>query len=548
MLFNHRYHGNSNVASSANSTEMSFAPDPHREPTFFVGQLGQHLNFREAISSLHDVVVSDMRFKPRDKNQYMTWLKENEQQLLADWLGVQEEDIKRTGQLRAELGELYAKRRHTMGNYYKAQQKYFDYLYKYDYDAWFVLDPVITVNPDELFFECFSQDESSYGRLSCKYEVFKNIDSFACGTTNIDYSKDLYNEFQKIRDYKNTQLKIEPAGFEVTTANDDSFIENKIDLPDSWVRGFLQVSSAMTMPMRTLTLHPMDMYNICLTLKRKKEKIGPRSMRFVLKPGEPVKIVFEPWNIELVCKRSRYEGAVEDEIRLWGRRRLSILERLIPVTKEFTVHLLGTGLPSFFIAHMNDMDFTLGLSGWTANDWSRLGNFDLMAPRVEADDITKKRVFNALKENWVESVESLASRLNLDTALVAGSLQAYTQAGRVVYDLVNQVYRVRELSKDPLPMDLLRFSNEREDKATNFVKAKLVKIIGRTIQQNALHIRGTVMDDGRKYETSIIIDDDQRLSEADCECHFYVRNRLYKGPCEHMLALRIKHNETGRKK
>ncbi len=547
MLFNHRYHGTSNVASSANSTEMSFAPDTHREPTFFVGELGKHLNFREAISSLHDVVVSDMRFKPRDKTQYLTWLQENEQQLLADWLGVQEADINRSGQLQAELSKLYAKRHGAMDKYYRAQQKYFDYLYKYDYDAWFVLDPVITVNPDELFFECFSQDESSYGRLSCKYEVFKNIDSFSCGTTNIDYSTALYNEFQKIRDYKNTQFKIEPGGFEVATANDDSFIENKIDLPDSWVRGFLQVSSAMTMPMRTFTLHPMDLYNICLILKRKKEKIGPRSMRFVLKPGEPVKIIFEPWNTVLVCKRSRYEGAIEDEIRLWGRRRLSILERLIPVTKEFTVHLLGTGLPSFFVAHMNDMDFTLGLSGWTANDWSRLGNFDLMAPRVEADDITKKRVFNALKENWVESVDSLAARLKLDAALVAGSLQAYTQAGRVVYDLVNQVYRVRELSKDPLPMELLRFSNEREDRATNFVNAKLVKINGRVIQQNALHIRGSVMDNGKKYQTSIVIDDDQRLSEADCECHFYVRNRLYKGPCEHMLALRIKHNEVGRK-
>ncbi len=546
MLFNHRYHGNSKVASSAANTEMSFAPDTHREPTFFVGELGQHLNFREAISSLHDVVISDMRFKPRDKTDYMTWLKENEQQLLADWLDVRVDDLARITDVRSELNALYKTRRHVMKPFYSAQQKYFDYLYKYDYDAWFVLDPVITINPDQIFFECFSQDESSYGRLSCNYEVFKSIDSFACGTTNIDYSNDLYNEFQKIRDYKNTRFKVEPDGFEVTTHNDDSFVENKIDLPDSWVRGFLQVSSAMTMPMRTLTLHPMDMYNICLILKRKKEKIGPRSIRFILRPGQAVKIIFEPWNTELICKRSCYEGEA-DEIRMWGRRRLSILERLIPVTKKFTVNLLGTGMPSFFIAHMNDMDFTLGLSGWTANDWSRLGNFDLMAPRVEADDITKKRVFNALKENWVESVASLAKRLNLNKAIVAGSLQAYTQAGRVVYDLVNKVYRVRELSKDPLPMKMLRFSNEREDRASNFVNAGLVKIKERMIQENALHIRGTVMDDGRKYETSIVIDDDQRLSEAECECHFFVRNRLYEGPCEHMLALRIKHNETSRK-
>jgi hypothetical protein len=97
-----------------------------------------------------------------------------------------------------------------MAPFYRAKRKYFDYLYKKDLDAWFVLDPVITVHPDEVFFECFSQDESTYGRLGASYEVFKNIGEFACGTTNIDYSVDLYNEFQKIRRYKTTMFQVDP--------------------------------------------------------------------------------------------------------------------------------------------------------------------------------------------------------------------------------------------------------------------------------------------------------------------------------------------------
>jgi hypothetical protein len=99
-----------------------------------------------------------------------------------------------------------------MAGFYAAKQKYFNYLYKKDLDAWFVLDPVITVHPDEVFFECFSQDESTYGRLGASYEVFKNIGEFACGTTNIDYSADLYNEFQKIRRYKKTMFPGRPVG------------------------------------------------------------------------------------------------------------------------------------------------------------------------------------------------------------------------------------------------------------------------------------------------------------------------------------------------
>jgi hypothetical protein len=527
---------------------MNFSPDTFREPTYFIGDLRKHLAFREAISALHDVVVSDLRFKPRDREEYFRWLEQHEQQLLAEYLAEQGDVAAQVNAVRGELSALYRESSKILDPYYKAQRRYFDYLYKHDYDAWFVLDPVITINPDEVFFECFSQDESSYGRLSCSFDVFQNINEFACGTTNIDYSSDLYLEFQKIRDYKKTQLKIDPSGFEVATGTDDGYIENKIDLPDSWVRGFLQVSSAMGFPMRTIRLHPMDVHNICYLLRRRKEKHGPRSMRIQLKPGEPVRIVFEPWNTVLECPRSEYLGNEEDEIRIWGRRRLMILERLIPVTNYFTMHLLGTGMPSFYMAHMDDMTFTLGLSGWTANDWSRVGNFDLMAPRTDVDDFTKQRVFKALQENWFESADSLAKRLTLDKDVVLASLQMYTQAGRVIYDLNKEVFRVRELSKDPLPMDKLRFSSEQEDKANRLVDANLITIEKYEACEGRLELWGKVMDNARNYDVTLKLDGDQRLVSAECQCHHYVQNKLYKGPCEHILALRIgfnKHHSHG---
>ncbi|MFW6053219.1 MAG: hypothetical protein ACOC9J_00225, partial [Persicimonas sp.] len=154
-----------------------------------------------------------------------------------------------------------------MAPFYKAQQQYFDYLWKHNRDWWFVLDPVITVHPDEIFYECFSEDESTYARLSCGHEVFTQSDEFACGTTNIDYSADLYDEFQKIRSYKETELTVDPDGFSVQTGEDEGHREVKIDLPDSWVRGFLQVSSAMNLPGFEIDLHPMDLHNICFKLR-----------------------------------------------------------------------------------------------------------------------------------------------------------------------------------------------------------------------------------------------------------------------------------------
>ena len=69
-----------------------------------------------------------------------------------------------------------------------------------------------------MFFECFSKDESTYGRLAASYEVFEELGERANGTTNIDYSETLYGEFQKIRSYKTTTLDIDPSGFDVKTS------------------------------------------------------------------------------------------------------------------------------------------------------------------------------------------------------------------------------------------------------------------------------------------------------------------------------------------
>lgn len=539
MEFTRRYLGSSSISNDAHSSQMKFVPDASRQPTFFRGELALHLPFREAISALNAVVISDMNYKPRDKTDYKAWLKSQEDEFLSQAIAQQQAIQEELAKLRSELKDIQKQEDKIKTPYNTAKSKYFKYLYDFARDAWIVLDPVITVHPDCVFFECFSEDESSYGKLSCSYEVFNNIQEHAFGTTNIDYSPALYQEFQKIRDYKTTQLLIDPSGFAVKTSFSDEFKEEKIDLPDSWVRGFLQVSSAMSLPQIELNLHPMDLYNVLLFLKRHQEKASPRSLRFLLRPNQPIQIQLDPWGEIITCPRSLYTGNTEQAIRIWGRRRLFILERLIPVAQRFKINLLGTGLPSFWIAEMPNMSFTLGLSGWTANDFSRLGNFDLLAPRGKVDSLTTEHVFQALSSTWCETAESLATRLHLDKTTVTSALGVYAQYGRVLYDLDTGLYRIRELSKEPLPMDQLRFTNEREQKAQNFVQADLVKITQIETSDQLTVLVGEVMDNAKVFKPTLTIDADLRLVSGTCQCHFYLQHKLMQGPCEHMLAVRL---------
>lgn len=546
MLFNYRFSGNTTVSSSAYQTAMSFSPDTLRESAWFVGKLNKKIAFREAISALHDVVISDMRFKPKDKTAYKEWVIQNEALFLAEYMAGYDAAAanKRLEEIKSELVVVRNEKEKIMGPFYKARQKYFNYLFSKDRDAWIVLDPVITIHPDELFFECFSQDESTYGKLSCNYNVFTNIDDYKCGTTNVDYSTELYEEFQKIRDYKETEFKVDPTGFAVQTTDEEEYKEVKIDLPESWVRGFLQVSSAMTLPTIQFDLHPMDIYSICLLLRRFKEKRGPRSLRYILEPGQPVRIVLEPWGKEIICARSVYTGHNKHEIRTWGRRRLIILERLIPVAKKFTVHLLGTGLPAFYIADLGDLNFTLGLSGWSSNDWSHAGNFDLLAPRLQVEDDIKQKVFTELKKSWLSTSQQIAANLNISNAQVAGALSAYTQAGRVMYDLNSKLYRLRELSREPLPFDKLRFSNPQEELAADILLQQVVKYTADELADQSIQIKGTVKGKRKTFNPAMIIDADEKIKSAHCDCSYYIENKLHKGPCEHMLAIRQAFNKT----
>src|SRR5215210_7954212 len=75
MNFTVAYRGRSGVTGSAGDMALSFAPNLRRDRVSFVGDLKDPLRFREAVSALHAVVVSDLKYKPKDRSAYQAYLK-----------------------------------------------------------------------------------------------------------------------------------------------------------------------------------------------------------------------------------------------------------------------------------------------------------------------------------------------------------------------------------------------------------------------------------------------------------------------------------------
>lgn len=543
MQFRHAYAKSSGISHADGRTLVDFAPDLGREPTYFRGKISEPIRYREAMCALRDVVVSDLNYKPRDHSAYQAWVQDQYLKDLAHVLSRSSQRRYVIGQrmkeIRDRIRELHKRQDLRMKDFNLARRRYFNYLYEVDKTAWFVLDPVITVAPDQVFFEAFSLDESSYGRLAVHQELFTDVKDFAYGTTNIDFSDALYDELRRMRTYRPTEFQIDPSGFEVATEGREVYKEKKIDVPTSWIRGFLQVQSAMSLPTHSFDVKPIDIYNICLFLRQHKERHSPRSLKYILRPGQPVKLVIEPWNEELTFSESVYTGDQAIEIRTWGRRRLLLLERLLPLAKKVTIHLMGTGLPSFYVADLGSLSFTLGLSGWTRNDWAAAGNFDLMvASSGTATSEQSAKVFQVLKEKKTLSDISISIQTGFPLTTVQAALKQLCSAGRIMFDLEIQQYRLRELTQDPLPLDQLKYTNPREEKALQMVQEGKVSLDTWQVKPDGqVHLQGKVAGQSRTHTPELILDMDGRMVEASCSCYFYKANRLMQGPCEHMIAL-----------
>lgn len=542
------YAGRSTVAEKGRIQSLQLVSNLARDPVAFDAPLRQPIRFREAISALHDTVISDLRFKKRDKTAYLHWKasqtdREAQLRRQAYQQALAEITAKRDAIVGTDLERDY---NHARKRYWKARQDYSNYLYRHNIELWRLLmpcDPVVTVADDVVFFECFSADESSYGCLTVnRDDGFGRCDRGECGTTNVDYSWDLYHHFQTLRTYRETRFNIDPQGMEVSTTESEGHREQKIDLPQGWLRGLMQIQAGMTMPMGTVSLSREAVYSILAFLKRHKANRSPRAMRFELIDGRPPQIVLEPWERRIISHATRYQGPASEPVRVWGVRRLMMLARVLPLAERVEVSLLGTGLPSFWTAVMGEMRLTVGLSGWTTNDWTRGSAMDLYAPPSAPSPDMINSIAAVVREKRAATLSEVTERLGLDAAKASEGLRQLAHSGQVIYDLLARRYRWRQIM--PKALGEAELGPEHPELAA----ARQIMQRGRAELTNRDYAAGNAMLLSGKVESNLVeimVDADQRIKRGKCICAHYRDFGMRNGPCRHMLALRWRSTVSG---
>jgi hypothetical protein len=536
------YYKRSTIAPVPGGLAVTLAPNLRRDRVSFAGLLKHTLRFREAVSALHDVVISDLRYKPRDKTAYQTYLAEQKKR---------EATIRRTvaAEVRKELlGRkpeplpigLEARFKRLRQVYWNARQQYSNYLMQHDPNLWRLLmpcDPVITVAPDVLFFECFSADESSYGCLTVERDAFSAERDVKLGTTNVDYSWALYEHFQQLRTYRETRFSLDPTGFEVQTRPGDNFYrEEKIELPPSWLRGFMQLQAGMSLPMRRVPVSREGIYNVLAWLKRHKARRSPRAVTFEVEPGKPVNIVLEPWDKRIVLHGTPYQGPRPETIRTWGRDRLRVLARLLPLLEGAEVFLLGTGLPSFWVVRMGEMRLILGLSGWTVNDWTASSALDQLAPPAETSDELIGDIAGTFRDNPALTFEQIRQRTGAAPAFVAAGLNRLAHLGQVIHDLPAGLYRWRQVMPVALSLEKIGPEDPETVAGRDLVQQRKVRLERDERTPTGMRLLAGKAPDRPAVE--LLLDGDGRMIRGKCTCSHHYKGGLRMGPCRHLQALR----------
>lgn len=467
---------------------------------------------RDALLTIADVLASDLRFKARDRADYLAYL---------------------IAQGKRVSNEVWEAQKAYLQDKYGGEQGG-------DVTPEGPLDPIVHVDEQGASLEVFSADESAYARLFFKAGAAYATEHRVDGTTHLALDDALLRGIGRMRSYRSTTLELGPglAG----GAGGEGVQERERAVPLRWIRAFGQVQAASTLPAHEFELAPIDLYNVLLTLRMRRAKTSPRALRYELVPGERPRLILEPWELVVEGTGPVYRGATPVVVRTWGRNRLATLARLLPHTKSVKVRLVGAGLPAYYLLDLGDCELSLALSGWTDSGWAGIATFDLLVAG-EVDELLARKLLAELAIPGGKTLEALAEASGRTRNEVRQAVLHHMQRGTVVHDLASGRFLARSLLAEPLPADALRYRDQREQQAHRLLElgdaVRLIKV--HDLGGQGTRIEGEVEDPQahRTHRTTFTIDREGRTVDATCTSPQFRRSGLREGPTVPMIALRL---------
>lgn len=372
-------------------------------------------------------------------------------------------------------------------------------------------DPVLSAHGDRLRAECFSACNGVYARMDLLQEGLDGEISF--GTTNVDIGLELRKSLMRIKAEDTLHLSIGEDGLHTLHTMKEAsrmtqlLYQRPVEMPDRWIRALGNCAEIHKNMEKIFYVQgiPAKSFIASLPSASGKEQSGWLSYS-----GTGVRLM---------------PRAVRDSVYISGLHRLSALKRMTGDIQriDFYAPKDGEKGPVMLEVKLPGAKLVLSLTAQSYQGYSGEGALLEGLAKTELLENTD-RVASLLQFESKINHRRLASELDLSESDMESVLSVLASLGKLGFDAEEQAYFHRELPEEP---ERILKDNPRLIGARKLVDN--VEIVG----ENLYHVHSGGVDYRVDYHHG-------DWNHAKCTCTWYLRHQNNRGPCKHILAVKLK--------
>ena len=374
-------------------------------------------------------------------------------------------------------------------------------------------DPILSAQGDILRAECFSACNGVYARMDLFQSALDG--EILYGTTNVDIGSNLRKSLFNVKQGDRLKFRIGDDGWKALHSKNldgsmltDIHIQRPVKMPDRWVRAL--GNCAMLHQNMEYKFHIEGMqaksFIAMLPAATGKERSGwltPAKTGVMLKPKEE-----------------------KNSVYISGLHRLSALKRVMSNVNAVYFYAPNDGEPGQMMIEvcMTGANITLSLTAKSYEGYSGEGAL--------LDSLSTPKILECADK--IDSILNFESRLDIDKISKSigivkndmnDAMELLAVSGKLGFDVRDRAFFHRELPDDP---DRVLKDNPR------LVGAKKLVEDTEYIGDNIWHVKSG----DTTYR--VIYPTDENLENAKCTCTWYLKHQNDRGPCKHILAVKLK--------
>ena len=375
-------------------------------------------------------------------------------------------------------------------------------------------DPILSAQGDRLRAECFSACNGVYARL----DIFQSAldGEILYGTTNVDIGADLRRSLFNIKKEDRLKFRIGDDGWKTFHSKKldggglltDIQIQRPVKMPDRWVRAL--GNCAM--------LHK--------NMKYKFHVEGMQAKAFIAMlpsaTGKERSGWLTPTKTAVMLKQREEKNSVY----ISGLHRLSALKRIMSYVDAVYFYAPKNAEPGQMMLEvcMSGASIILSLTAKSYEGYSGEGAL--------LDSLSDLKILEYADR--IDDILNFESKLNLDMMSksmgmvksdINSAIELLAVSGKLGFDVRERAFFHRELPDD---LDRVLKDNPR------LVGAKKLMEDTEYIEDNIWHVRS------KDASYRVIYPTDGRVENAKCTCTWYLKHQNSRGPCKHILAVKLK--------